>query len=63
MAQMYQSAKEKAKAEGNAALPVAVFRLLTLLARCRNIPDVLQQHIQHSALKYLYKLSTLPAKS
>ncbi len=57
--QMYQSAKDKAKAEGDNALPVAIFRLLTLLSRCRNIPEPLRHNIQHSALKYLYKLSTL----
>ena len=53
--QMFRSVKEKAKNEGVAGLMVAVFRILTLMARSQDTPKILQDNMHHSVLKYIYK--------
>ena len=55
--QMYKSVKDKAKSEGNSGLAVAIFRLLTLIARCKTIPRVLSDNMEHSILKFAYKMA------
>lgn len=54
---MYKSVKEKARGEGLPGLTVAIFRLLTLISRCQKMPTVLMDNMEHSILKYIYKMS------
>jgi hypothetical protein len=54
--QMYKSVKDKSKTEKEVGNSLAVFRLLTLLAKAGPMSSLLSDNIKHSLLKYVYKL-------